>query len=253
VTGFDASAHTAEETRSAAINVPKGMLRSVFWSFLFGYIMVCAFVLAMPNVADGAKQGGNAFYWLFGGSAMPASVKLVLAIGIVVANYLCALAGLTSTSRMIFAFARDGGFPASRWLRFVGPVHRTPVHAIWIGALLAFLSTLYTPAFLTLAAGCAVFLYISYAMPVAAGLLAEGRSWTRKGPFRLGAWSRPLAAVTVLGAALLFFIGVQPPNDALIGYTGGLLVLMAVLWFGVARRRFPGPPMSDVLKQSAGV
>src|SRR5207249_11795559 len=61
------------------------------------------------------------------------------------------------------------------WLRFVGPVHRTPVHAIWIGALLAFLSTLYTPAFLTLAAGCAVFLYISYAMPVAAGLVAEGR------------------------------------------------------------------------------
>ena len=30
-----------------------------------------------------------------------------------VANYLCALAGLTSTSRMIFAFARDGGLPGS--------------------------------------------------------------------------------------------------------------------------------------------
>jgi amino acid transporter len=253
VTGFDASAHTSEETRSAAVNVPKGMLRSVFWSFLFGYIMVCAFVLAMPNVAEGAKQGGNAFYWLFGGSAMPGWLKLVLAAGIVVANYLCALAGLTSTSRMIFAFARDGGFPASRWLRFVGPVHRTPVHAIWIGALLAFLSTLYTPAFLTLAAGCAVFLYISYAMPVAAGLVAEGRSWTRKGPFQLGAWSRPLAAITVLGAALLFFIGVQPPNDALIGYTGGLLAIMAVLWFGIARQRFPGPPASDVLKRSSGV
>jgi len=247
VTGFDASAHTSEETRAAAVNVPKGMLRSVFWSFLFGYIMISAFVLAMPDIAEGAKQGGSVFYWLLGGSAMPAAVKLLLSIGIVVANYLCALAGLTSTSRMIFAFARDGGFPASHWLRFVGPVHRTPVHAIWIGALLAFLSTLYTPAFLTLAAGCAVFLYISYAMPVAAGLVAEGRSWTKKGPFQLGAWSRPLAALTVLGAALLFFIGVQPPNDDLLKYTGGLLAIMAVLWFGIARRRFPGPPVEKVL------
>jgi amino acid transporter len=69
----------------------------------------------------------------------------------VIANDLCALAGMTSLSRMIFAFARDGGFPASNWLRLVSPTHRTPVHAIWIGAVLAFISTLYTPQFWTLA------------------------------------------------------------------------------------------------------
>jgi len=247
VTGFDASAHTSEETRSAAVNVPKGMMRSVFWSFLFGYIMVSSFVLAMPSVAEGAKQGGNVFYWLIGGSAMPTVLKALLAIGIVLANYLCALAGLTSTSRMIFAFARDGGVPAARRLRFVSPSCRTPVHAIWVGAILAFLSTLYTPAFLTLAAGCAVFLYISYAMPVAAGLLAEGKSWTKKGPFQLGVFSKPLAALTVLGAAILYVIGVQPPNDDLLTYTGGLLAIMTVLWFAVARRRFPGPPVGDVI------
>lgn len=254
VTGFDASAHTSEETRSAAVNVPRGMLRSVFWSFLFGYIMICSFVLAMPDVAEGAKQGGNVFYWLMGGSAMPAALKAVLYVGIVVANYLCALAGLTSTSRMIFAFARDGGLPASQALRYVGPVHRTPVNAIWTGAGLAFLSTLYTPAFLTLAAGCAVFLYISYAMPVAAGLLAEGKSWKKKGPFQLGRWSKPLALLTVIGAAILFFIGIQPPNDDLLKYTFGLLAIMAILWFGVARRRFPGPPVGDIIaKRQAAI
>jgi hypothetical protein len=51
--------------------------------------------------------------------------------------------------------------------------------------------------------------------------------------------------VTVLGAALLFFVGVQPPNDDLLRYTGLLLAIMAVLWFGVARKRFPGPPVGD--------
>src|SRR5215475_10227754 len=247
VTGFDASAHTSEETRQAQVNVPRGMLTSVWWSFLFGYVMICAFVLAMPTVQDGAKQGGNVFYWLMDGSSMPGALRAILYIGIVVANYLCALAGLTSLSRMIFAFARDGGFPASSWLRKVSAAYRTPVNAIWIGAVLAFLTTLYTPQFWTLAAGCAIFLYLSYAAPIGAGMLAEGKSWTTKGPFQLGAFSKPFAIITVLGALLLYFIGVQPPNFKLFWYTIGLLVIMAVVWFGLARTRFPGPPIGDMI------
>ena len=54
ITGFDASAHTSEETRDAQKEVPKGMLRSVFWSFLVGYVMVCSFVLALPDQKDAA-------------------------------------------------------------------------------------------------------------------------------------------------------------------------------------------------------
>ena len=67
------------------------------------------------------------------------------------------------------------------------------------------------------------------AEPVAAGLLAEGKSWTKKGPFQLGVLSKPLATLTVLGAATLYVIGVQPPNEDLLNYTCGLLVIMAVL------------------------
>jgi len=47
ITGYDASAHTSEETHDAQINVPKGMWQAVFYSVLFGYFMVAAFVLAM--------------------------------------------------------------------------------------------------------------------------------------------------------------------------------------------------------------
>ncbi len=32
ITGYDASAHTSEETRDAQVNVPKGMYQAVFWS-----------------------------------------------------------------------------------------------------------------------------------------------------------------------------------------------------------------------------
>jgi len=249
ITGFDASAHTSEETRDAARIVPRGMLQAVFWSALFGYIMVCAFVLAMPSVEEGAGQGWNVFYWLFQGSGMPGFLSILLSIGIVASNYLCALAGLTSLSRMTYAFARDGGLPYSKALKTVSPVYRTPVVAIWVGAALTVIGTLYAPAFLVLAAGCAVFLYISYAMPIAAGLWQEGKTWNHKGPFNLGAASKPVAVLAILGAVILAWVGFQPPNDKVLYVGVGLAVVMVVFWFAVERNRFEGPPTGEKIAQ----
>ena len=186
ITGYDASAHTSEETVAAAKNVPKGILRSVYLSGIFGWIMVCSFVLALPSVSEGAAQGGNIFFWLMD-KVIPVWLKLPLEIGIVVANYVCGLACLTSTSRMMFAFSRDGGLPGSPWLRKVSPKHGVPVIAIWSAAALTVLCTLYTPAYSTLTAACVIFLYISYVMPTAAGIFAYGKTWKTMGPFDLGA------------------------------------------------------------------
>jgi amino acid transporter len=242
ITGFDASAHTSEETRNAASAVPRGMLQAVLWSALFGYILVCSFVLAMPNVAEGASKGFGVFAWLMASSSMPAMLRAVLFFGIVIANYLCALAGLTSTSRMLFAFARDGGLPFSNVLKSVSPTYRTPVPAIWVGAVLALAATLYADAFAVLAAGCAVFLYISYIMPVAAGLLVEGKTWNEKGPFNLGAFSKPIAVLAIIGGLVLCYVGMQPPNEKVLYLTIGLFVVMAVFWYAFERKRFAGPP-----------
>ena len=242
ITGFDASAHTAEETIDARRTVPRSMINAVVISGLFGLVMVSSFVLAMSDPAASAKDGANVFFDLLGGLPVPAGVKAALNVAIVVANYLCALACVTSTSRMIFAFARDGGLPASRHLRFVSPRFRTPVHAIWLTAVLSTAATLYSSAYAALAAGSAVFLYVSYAMPVAAGIFAEGRTWTAFGPFRLGALSKPFAVVTTLGAVALVWIGTRPPNDILDDYAIGIVVLLLVGWFGIERHRFAGPP-----------
>jgi amino acid transporter len=247
ITGFDASAHTAEETLDAPRAVPRGMINSVLWSLVFGYAMTCSFVLALPDPAKAAAGGATVFFDLIAGLAVPDALRNLLYVGIVTANFLCGLAAMTSTSRMIYAFARDNGLPASPWLKQVSPRYRTPVPAIWTTAVLSILVTLYSPAFAALAAGCAVFFYISYAMPIAAGLLAEGKTWTTFGPFRLGAWSRPFAVVTVLGVVLIAFIGLQPPNDILVGYAVGLVVLLALGWFLSERRRFAGPPVGDVI------
>lgn len=254
ITGFDASAHTSEETRDARRSVPRGMIHSVFWSLVFGFVMAVSFVMAAPDMAAMAKDGGNAWFNLFNKLPAPVFLKDLMAIAIVVANFICALAGLTSTSRMIFAFARDGGLPGSSVWRKVSPTYRTPVAAIWLGAVLSVLATLYSPAFAALAAGCALFLYVSYAMPIAAGMLAEGNKWTEFGPFRLGFLSKPFAIIVIIGTLILMYAGIQPPFDILVSYAIGLIILMLLLWFGIERRRFKGPPIGDeIAKRQAEI
>ncbi len=243
MTGFDGSAHTSEETVDARRSVPRGIINSILWSAIFGLVMACSFILAMPDPVKAAADGGSIILNLLAALPIPAVLKDVLYIGIVLANYLCALAGVTSTSRMVYAFARDGGLPGSKALKHVDPKHRSPVAAIWLTVALVIASTLYSPAFSALAAGCAMFLYISYAMPIAAGLFAEGKSWTEFGPFRLGALSKPFALITTVGGFVIIYIGTRPPNDILDSYFIGLIVVLLVAWFGIARKRFPGPPI----------
>jgi len=240
ITGFDASAHTSEETIHASVNVPRGIVRSVVVSSLFGWLMLCAIVLAIPNMDEAAAKGGDVFYWIIK-SVLPGPLSVFLLIGIGVTQYLCGLAALTSGSRMVFAFARDGGLPASQWLRRVSATSRTPSLAIWTVAVVALLFMALIP-YTTIAAVCAVFLYISYVLPTAAGFLAHGRTWTRMGPWHLGRWYRPLAVLAVLGCVALIVIGMQPPNEQAVWIVGGALPALAATWFGFERNRFRGPP-----------
>jgi amino acid transporter len=255
ITGFDASAHTSEETVNAAANVPRGILRSVFLSGLFGWAMVTSFVIAMPDVAQAAKQGANVFPWLMD-HVLPGLAGKALWVGIVIANYLCGLACVTSTSRMTYAFARDGGLPFSSSLKKVSPRYKTPIHAIWTTAALAVASTLYAPAYSTLTTACVIFLYISYVMPTLAGFFAFGKSWTKMGPFNVGATIyKGVALISVVGVALLIWVGVQPPNDKALTVTLVAVAVLAANWWLGVRRIFRGPPVMSIAadgSQSAG-
>lgn len=254
ITGYDASAHTSEETVKAAHSVPRGMVSSVLWSALFGYIMLCSFVLMLPNMDEAAKQGWNVFFWAMGEQVNPV-VKDILYFAILVSQWLCGLATVTSVSRMIFAFSRDGGLPASKALAKVSPKYRTPVAAIWTGSILSVLfvwgSSLVsigdTPVYTIVVSCTVIFLFFSFAIPITLGLFAWGTSkWDKMGPWNLGEGVFKLFAVlTVLAMILIFVLGVQPPNGPALYVTVGFLVLTGIIWFGFEKRRFKGPPIGD--------
>ena len=243
ITGFDASAHTAEETVGASHHVPRAIIRSVLVSAVFGWVMLAAMVLAIPNMKDAALQGENVFHWMMQ-SVLPSRLVLCFVVGIAIAQYLCGLAIVTSASRMAYAFARDGGLPWSRGMCRVDARYGSPVVAIWITSLLALAFTIYTPIYTTLTSVCTILLYLSYGLPTLLGLLAYGRSWTEMGPWSLGRWYQPLAVICLLGCGFLLAIGIQPPNEKAGWIVLAACVLTAVVWFGVMRNRFQGPPPS---------
>ena len=244
LTGYDASAHTSEETIDASRSVPKGIIHSVFWAVLFAWLFSCAFVLAIPNMDEAAKQGWNVFFWTLD-QTLPFGLKMSLYAVILVAQFICGLATVTSVSRMIFAFARDDGLPFSSTLKVVSPKWRTPVAAIWTGSALAVAFVAYAEAYAVVVSVTSIALYLSYAMPIAAGLYAYGRTWTEMGPWDMGPAFRIVAVICIAISLTIFYIGVQPPNELALKVLMWIAGITAVAWFGLEMRRFKGPPMGD--------
>ena len=214
-------------------------------------------MIAIPDMAAGAKQGFNVFFWELS-TIMPAWLYNLLYVLIFIAQFICGLATVTSTSRMLFAFNRDGGLPfISKWVSTVSMRYRTPVAAIWTGAVLEFLfvwlaetvsiggSNIYT---ITVNATL-IFLFLSFTVPIAIGFFVIGTpKWPHMGPWNIGIPLYKLFAVlSVLGMILIIYIAIQPPNQQVLWITLGFLVLAAILWFAFENRRFKGPPVGAMI------
>ncbi len=255
ITGYDASAHTSEETKNAAMSVPKGIVNAVVWSSLIGWLMICAITLAIPDLAVAASQGFGMFFATMD-AILPTALKNILYIGILIAQFLCGLATVTSASRMLFAFSRDDGMPiGSKALASVSPKYRTPVNAIWTATVLCILYVLLamsikvagTSIYVIVVNSTLVFLFLSFTVPLVCGLFAYGTSkWPNPGPWAMSAGVYKLVTVlSVVGMAVILFIAVAPPNERVLWVVLGFVALALILWVTVENRRFEGPPTGE--------
>ena len=264
ITGYDASAHTSEETVKAAHSVPRSIVSAVLWSSLIGWVMLCAITLAIPDMTAGAASGWGVFFGTMD-AILPAWLKLVIYLAIFISQLLCGLATVTSASRMLFAFARDKGLPVgSTALAKVSPQYRTPVNAIWAVAILEigyvfaaqFVSIGGTNLYTIVVNSTLVFLFLSFAIPLALAMFAYGGpKWPNPGPWSLGGGLYKLVTLlSLVGMGIIFYIAVQPPNDSVLYIVVGFLVLAGVLWVAVENRRFEGPPIGDqIAKRQAAI
>lgn len=255
ITGYDASAHTSEETKNAAHSVPRGIVSAVFWSAIVGWIMICAIILAIPDMDAAAAQGWGVFFGTMD-TILPAGLKMTIYFFILIAQLLCGLATVTSASRMLFAFSRDDGVPGfSKPLATVSPQYRTPVNAIWTATVLCILYVVLalsikvgeTSIYVIVVNSTLVFLFLSFTIPLIAGMLAYGGpKWPQPGPWAMSAGVYKLVTVlSVIGMGIILFIAVAPPNERVLYVVLGFIAIALVVWVAVENRRFEGPPTGD--------
>lgn len=237
-TGYDASAHAAEETHDAATNAPRGIVTAVWVSALAGWFMLLAVTLAVGDLSQ-TLASANPFIFVLETALGRLGTGLVwLTVG---AMWFCGLSSVTSNSRMLYAFARDGGLPMSAKLAVVSPRFLTPHVAVWTSIAMAFGLSLWANVYSVMAALSTIALYASYALPIACALWARRRGWPRSGPWTLGRWGAVVNTVAVAWVALMLVLLSLPPNE-LAGMTfAATCLVLGIAWFAGVRTVFKGP------------
>ena len=249
ITGFDASAHLAEETKDASVSAPWGVLMSIGCSAVFGYFLILSYLFSIQDFdrTINSEYGQPILQILvdiFGKDG-----AIILMTLVIICVWHCGLFSMTSNSRMMFSFARDGGIP--KFFHHVDKRWQSPIRTIWLAAFLAFLLAVpslgSSVAFAAATSIATIGLYISYGLPILIGLI-NPQGFVH-GPFNLGKFSKPVAVAACLWIGFITIIfclpNANPVDSQTLNYTPvavGIVTLWCFgSWFLWARKWFKGP------------
>jgi amino acid transporter len=263
-TGYDASAHVAEETVAARLSSAWGLFLSVAVSAVVGYVFLFALTTHLPNLsglfpATLPTDVSNTSQYYFGNKAAVIEilnynlghVGEILSAGIGIAMAFCGLSSIASAGRMLYAFSRDDGIPGSGWLKRVSHRYRTPANAMVAIVVVAWLFTVASgivgggTAIIIVTAISTIFLYAAYGIPILLALLSD--KWRAERVWSLGRFSRPVAVGALVWIVVLMVLFTFPTSGNIswpfmVAAVGFLLIY----YFAWARRRFTGPKVHTI-------
>lgn len=246
-TGYDASAHMTEETIGAATRAPWGVVMSVVVSAIAGYILLMSLVAVTPDLAAAGSFVNPVLYILE--SRLGFAIGTLLFAGIAFAQLFCGMSSVTSNSRMIYAFSRDGAVPGHQIWHSLDR-GRTPRNAILLSVTCAFILAIPTvfnyTAYFAVTSIATIGLYIAYGLPILLRLFSKDFV---PGPWHLGAWSKPIGAIAVIWIVLISILfmlpSANPVNAGNFNYAPvavlGTLLIVGIWWIVSAHNWFKGP------------
>ena len=275
-TGYDASAHMTEETINAAINGPKGIVRSIWVSLIAGFVLLVGVSFAIPSHFPFSTMGSdfksfsdiavNPVAWapIFDQSVGRVLAELLLIV-VIVAQFFCGMSSITANSRMIYAFSRDGAVPLHSFWHSINKRTRTPVHSVWFGAVGAFLLSFWyiwsVVAYFAVTSIAVIGLYIAYLTPVF--LRRINPKPFVPGPWKLSKRWGPvigwIAIVWVIFICIVLMLPQAAPTNLLIDFNFAPVAVVAVIgfagiWYAVsARKWFKGPKIQGTPEELAEI
>jgi amino acid transporter len=258
--GYDISAHTAEETLGASRTVPAAITRAIAVSAVCGAVMIAALMFAAVDFT-GESGASSPVAQIFLDALGPTWAKALLAVCLIIQMF-CGVAVVTAASRQWFAFCgRNNSMVGSGLWARVSLRTRVPVASVWFSVAFGILLTL--PGWIWNATVLNavvtinfVGLLTAYGVPIYLRLRYPQRFTPGPWHRRHSVWYARIALVWIVIGTL---IGVAPQLSPItvknLNYAGpalaALLVLEQVLWLW--RGRSYTPPASTIsAAQAAG-
>ncbi|KAI4089440.1 MAG: hypothetical protein L6R37_008041 [Teloschistes peruensis] len=168
---------------------------------------------------------------------------------------------MTTSSRMTWAFARDGGLPASKLFAKVHPTLGLPLNSLlFTNACVIIFGCIFlgsSSAFNAIISASVVALGVSYALPIAINCL-RGRKMLGPRPFVLpvlfGWFANLLGIAYVIATTVLFLFPPELPvtgsnmNYCIVAFAI-VLIISTVQWFIDGRKNFKGPQIEEAVLQ----
>ena len=237
-----------------------GVLMSIGVSAVFGWFLIVCLLFSIQDFQGtiGSKYGQPVLQIML--DVFGETGATVLFSLIILCVWHCGLFSVTSNSRMMFAFSRDGALP--HFFHHVDKRWQSPVRTVWLACTLSFLLAIpsvgSTVAFTAATSIATIGLYISYGLPILIGLL-NPQGFVH-GPFNLRWFSRInafIAVTYIMFITIVFCLPQLTPVDSnTLNYTPvcvGIIGLWCVgSWFPWARHWFKGP-IRQIELEMAGV
>lgn len=274
LTGFDACAHMIEEIPEPHLKGPKIVIYCIVIGMVTGWIFLSVLLFVLSDVDLVLESAaGPLLEVLYQATNSRAGAVCLLMFPLVC--LLFATIGIMSTSsRMTWAFARDGGLPFSRIFAKIHPTLDTPVNALLLTTALViifgciFLGS--SSAFNAIVSASVVALGISYAIPPAINILRGRKMLPETRAFKLPNWlgwtcnivcnplppleracmtNSPQVGVlyTILTTILFVFPPVLPVTGNNMNYCivafAIILVISLIQWFVDGRKNYTGPKL----------
>ncbi|KAG0218480.1 hypothetical protein BGX33_007262 [Mortierella sp. NVP41] len=261
--GYDASAHMSEETEKSYVNGPRGILLSIFASVCIGLGLALALTFGIQDYDLTRLSSLGAAPQIFIDCAGKVGGSILIFL-IVFAGFLCGIATVAANSRMLYAFARDGGLPFSPYWIVLNKRTQMPLRLVWMSVVVIIilaLPALGSVAVLSAISGISIIGFTtSYAIPILLRITVGADEFIQR-EFNLGRWSKPIGWVACIWTAFIFIIFNLPQSYPVVdmetfNYTpaavGFLLIFTTASWFLSARHWFKGPISEIALQELDG-
>ncbi|KAH8597524.1 amino acid transporter-like protein [Bisporella sp. PMI_857] len=263
--GYDSACHLSEEMNNPARDVPIAIVGSVVLNGIlgFGYCLMLLFSLGDLGTLLESRTGFPFIQLLANVTKSPAAgsfLSLFASFIALAANS----AGLTSTSRTAWSFARDSAIPFSAYFTKIDEKINVPKRmVVLITVLQMLLGLLYlgsSTAFNAVLSMAILGMYASYILPIGY-MLAYGRKDGRHaaGPFRMGNLTGLILNVIAclwLAFAMLFstFPNYQPVTPTNMNYSTVVMVgwmIFGMIYYLILGRKNYSGPVVEVLGMAA--